>query len=308
MNKQKVRNSFLLVLTSLIWGTAFVAQSKGGKAIGPYAFNSIRSFIGAIALIPVIIFLDKIIDNKKKPKTKEEFIILLKGGVMCGILLALGSSLQQLGMYFGTTAGKAGFLTACYIILVPIFSIFLKKKCGINIWIAVVVAIIGLYLLCINGEFELEIGDILVILCAVFFSFHILTIDYFSPKTDGVRMSCIQFFVCGIVTLIPALLFDIPFKNNEIGIWLTAFNNSETWLSLLFAGIMSCGVAYTLQIVGQNGLNPTVASLIMSLESVFSVLAGWLILGETLSGKEIIGCIFIFVAIILAQIPLKKDT
>ena len=143
MNKQKVRNSFLLVLTSLIWGTAFVAQSKGGKAIGPYAFNSIRSFIGAIALIPVIIFLDKIIDNKKKPKTKEEFIILLKGGVMCGILLALGSSLQQLGMYFGTTAGKAGFLTACYIILVPIFSIFLKKKCGINIWIAVVVAIIG---------------------------------------------------------------------------------------------------------------------------------------------------------------------
>ena len=171
--------------------------------------------------------------------------------------------------------------------------------------VVLVVAIIGLYLLCINGEFELEIGDILVILCAVFFSFHILTIDYFSPKTDGVRMSCIQFFVCGIVTLIPALLFDIPFKNNEIGIWLTAFNNSETWLSLLFAGIMSCGVAYTLQIVGQNGLNPTVASLIMSLESVFAVLGGALLLSQIPSLHELAGCALMFAATVISQLPEK---
>lgn len=308
MNKQKVRNSFLLVLTALIWGTAFVAQSEGGKALGPYAFNSIRSFIGSLALIPVIILIDKVFKNSKKPQNAEERKLLIKGGIVCGIILSLGSTLQQVGMYLGTTAGKAGFLTACYIILVPIFSMFLKKKCGINIWIAVVIAIVGLYLLCINGEFKLQLGDVLVIICAVFFSFHILAVDYFSPKVDGVRMSCIQFFVCGIVTMIPALIFNIPFKENEYRVWLSAFNDKETWIALLFAGIMSCGVAYTLQIIGQNGLNPTVASLIMSLESVFSVLAGWLILSEMLKKKEIIGCVLIFVAIVLAQIKFEKRT
>ena len=303
MNSTKIRHSFTLVLAALIWGTAFVAQSVGGDACGPYTFNCIRSIIGAAVLIPVIFILDKMGLSKNKPTTAKERKLLLIGGLSCGIALCLGSNVQQLGLYLGASAGKAGFLTACYILLVPIIGIFMKKKCGLNIWIGVVLTLCGLYLLCFNGSASFNIADLLLLLCAVFFSFHIIIIDYFSPKVDGVRMSCIQFFVCGVITMIPMFTSDMKGSFSNIGVWAQGLFDITVWIPILYAGVLSCGVAYTLQIVGQVGVNPTVASLLLSLESVFSVIAGWIILGEKMGVKQLSGCLLIFVAIILAQLP-----
>lgn len=298
------RNSLILALTSFIWGISFVAQSEGGQAIGPYSFNCIRSFIGAIFLVIIISITDKF-GLTKKPDTKEKKQTLLLGGVCCGIVLCIATNLQQMGIYLGTPSGKAGFLTACYILLVPILGIFLKKKCGLNVWISVLIALIGLYLLCINGAFYIQLSDLLVMICAFCFSIHIMVIDYFTPKVDGLRMSCIQFLTVGIITTIPMIFVDIR-KSTDISAWLSGFESLDAWIPLLYAGIFSCGIAYTLQIIGQKGVNPTIASLIMSLESVFSVIAGWIILKEKLSFKELMGCVLIFVAVILAQLPSKK--
>lgn len=306
MKTLKLRNSFLLIITAFIWGTAFVAQREGGNAVGPYTFNCIRSIIGALVLIPVIFLLDKLGMTKKKCKTREDKKTLFFGGTACGVALCLASNIQQLGLYFGTPAGKAGFLTACYILLVPILGLFLKKKCGWNIWAGVAITLIGLYFLCMNGSMSLQFSDTLLMLCAVIFAIHILVIDHFTPLVDGVRMSCIQFFVCGILTAIPMFLSDMNHSLSEIRTWASALSSFDAWIPILYAGIFSCGVAYTLQIVGQEGLNPTVASLIMSLESVFSVIAGWILLGETLGLREQIGCAMIFIAIILAQLPIRQ--
>ena len=209
--------------------------------------------------------------------------------------LCIASNLQQFGIKY-TTVGKAGFITAMYIIIVPVIGIFLKKTTGLRIWISVLLAVGGLYLLCMTEGFSIAFGDLLVLLCAVMFSVHILIIDYFSPKVDGVRMSCIQFFVSGILSGVAMLIFEQP----DLGAILQA------WMPILYAGVMSCGVAYTLQIVGQKDMDPTIASLILSLESVVSVLAGWVILGQKLSSKELFGCVLMFAAIILAQLPDKK--
>lgn len=306
MKTLKLRNSFLLIITAFIWGTAFVAQREGGNAVGPYTFNCIRSIIGALVLIPVIFLLDKLGMTKKKTKTREDKKTLFFGGTACGVALCLASNIQQLGLYFGTPAGKAGFLTACYILLVPILGLFLKKKCGWNIWAGVAITLIGLYFLCMNGSMSLQFSDTLLMLCAVIFAIHILVIDHFTPLVDGVRMSCIQFFVCGILTAIPMFLSDMNHSLSGIRTWASALSSLDAWIPILYAGIFSCGVAYTLQIVGQEGLNPTVASLIMSLESVFSVIAGWILLGETLGLREQIGCAMIFIAIILAQLPIRQ--
>lgn len=294
-----LKNSLLLLLTATIWGVAFVAQSVSMDYIGGFTFNAIRNIIGAITLVPVILIFSKQdpaadqnpADRQKARKT------LITGGICCGILLCLSSNFQQFGIKY-TTVGKAGFITACYIIIVPIIGIFLKKKCSSFIWIAVLLSLGGLYLLCISpGEgFSIGKGDTLVLICAVVFSFHILTVDHFSPLVDGVKMSCIQFLVCGILSGIPALIFENPNITNIL----------QAWMPILYAGILSCGVAYTLQIVGQKGMNPTVASLIMSLESCISVIAGWLILGQNLSSREIFGCVLMFGAIVLAQLPQKS--
>lgn len=294
-----LKNSLLLLLTATIWGVAFVAQSVSMDYIGGFTFNAIRNIIGAITLVPVILIFSKQnpaadqnpADRQKARKT------LITGGICCGILLCLSSNFQQFGIKY-TTVGKAGFITACYIIIVPIIGIFLKKKCSPFIWIAVLLSLGGLYLLCIiPGEgFSIGKGDTLVLICAVLFSFHILTVDHFSPLVDGVKMSCIQFLVCGILSGIPALIFENPNITNIL----------QAWMPILYAGILSCGVAYTLQIVGQKGMNPTVASLIMSLESCISVIAGWLILGQNLSSREIFGCVLMFGAIMLAQLPQKS--
>ena len=298
MKKQQIplKNSLLLLLTATIWGVAFVAQSVGMDYVGGFTFNMARSLIGSAVLLPVIWFMGR--NSSKKAEEAQGSSSrkdLLWGGLACGILMCLASNFQQFGIKY-TTVGKAGFITACYIVLVPILGLFLKKKCSPFIWLAVAMSVAGLYLLCITDGFSIGKGDILVLICAVLFSFHILVIDYYSPKVDGVKLSCIQFLVCGILSGIPALIFEKP----EMCAVLTA------WQPILYAGVMSCGVAYTLQIIGQKNMNPTVASLILSLESCISVLAGWMILGQQLSAKEITGCVIMFAAIILAQLPQKE--
>ncbi len=303
MKSMKVRNSLLLVLTALIWGSAFVAQRQGGDAVGPFSFNGIRSIIGGIALIPVILMVDKINPSDRKPKNRVDRRQLLIGGVCCGVVLFLASSAQQLGLTMGTPAGKAGFLTACYILLVPILGLFLKKKCGWNIWVGIVIAVVGLYLLCMSGSLTFQSSDLMVLACALLFAIHILVIDHFSPLVDGVRMSCIQFWVCGILSCIPMFFSEMHHSVDGIIAWAQPLGTLDAWIPILYAGILSSGVGYTLQIVGQNGLNPTVASMIMSLESVFSVIAGWLILGERMGARQLAGCGLIFAAILLAQIP-----
>ena len=309
MKKQQIplKNSLILLLTATIWGIAFVAQSEGGDAVGAFTFNSTRSLIGSLVLIPVIFLLNKInpkvnedesgvsSENSSSGNIFSRNRTLILGGISCGICFFLASNFQQLGIQY-TSVGKAGFITACYIVIVPILGLFMKKKCSPFIWAAVAMALVGLYLLCITDGFSIGKGDILVLICAVLFSLHILSIDYFSPKVDGVKMSCIQFFICGVLSAIPALIFEHP--------QLSAFQGA--WGAILYAGVMSCGVAYTLQIVGQKNMDPTVASLILSLESCISVLAGWIILGQKLSMREIIGCVVMFTAIVLAQLPQKE--
>ena len=286
----------MLILTAFIWGTAFVAQSVGMDYLGPFTFNGVRSLIGGVALIPCIWILQKL-NDKSDPVTEERNRKdLLIGGISCGVLLFAASSLQQVGIQY-TTAGKAGFITAFYIVFVPVLGIFLGKKTGWKVWTAVILALAGLYFLCITEKFTIGKGDIFLFACALVFSLHILVIDYFSPKVEGVKMSCIQFLVCGIISLPFMFLLEIP----KMGAIVDA-----AW-PLLYAGVLSCGVAYTLQIIGQKNVNPAIASLILSLESCFSVLAGWVILGEKLSVRESIGCILMFAAIILAQLPDKKD-
>ena len=297
-SKFVLRQSMLLLLTATIWGVAFVAQSVGMEYIGPFTFNAVRNAIGALVLIPCIGFLRRIRteEEKRKPADKQEKKTLVAGGVSCGVLLFIASNLQQVGIQY-TTVGKAGFITAMYIVIVPLLGIFLGKKAGARVWCAVVIAVVGLYMLCVtDGGFSLQKGDLFVLICAIAFSVHILVVDYFAPKVDGVKMSCIQFFVCALLSGICMLLFESP---NVIQIL-------QAWVPVLYAGVLSCGVAYTLQIVGQKGMNPTVASLILSLESVVSVIAGWMILKQELSGRELLGCDLMFAAIILVQLPEKK--
>lgn len=291
MKKKQLGNSLLLLLTATIWGSAFVAQSVGMEHVGPFTFTFSRSIIGGIVLLPCILLLGK---WKKGFATKIEWI----GGICCGTALCVASNFQQVGMQY-TTVGKAGFITALYVVLVPIFGIFMKKRVSLLIWGCVAVSVAGLYLLCMPaGAFVLAYGDLLVLLCAVLFSIHILVIDHFSPKGDGVVISCIQFFTCGILSAIPMLFMENP----TVGSMLDA-----KW-SILYAGVLSSGVAYTLQVVAQKNVNPTVASLIMCLESVVAVLAGWIILGQGMSSREIWGCTLMFAAIVVAQLPVPEKT
>jgi len=297
MKKTQIRNSLLLLLTAVIWGIAFVAQSAGMDYVGPLTFLCVRSLIGGAALLPVIWFLErqKSDARKQEDRTPEKRRLLIKGGILCGLALCFASTFQQYGIQF-TTVGKAGFITACYIILVPIAGLFFGKRCGLNIWIGVLLAVGGLYCLCITETLRIGKGDILVLICAFIFSAHILVVDHFSPLVDGVKMACIQFFVCGLVSGAGMLLLEHPAISDIL----------MAWQSILYAGLLSSGVGYTLQIVGQKGLNPTVASLILSLESVVSVLAGLLILHQTLSSREVLGCVLMFAAIVLAQLPGKE--
>jgi drug/metabolite transporter (DMT)-like permease len=294
----KTKNGLILFLAAFIWGTAFVAQSMGMDYLGPFGFNGIRSLVGGVTLLPCIAALNQL---NRKARQEEKGALqggrktLVTGGVCCGLCLFAASSLQQIGIQY-TTVGKAGFITAFYIVLVPVFGIFLKKHIGWKVWVAVALSLVGLYFLCITEAFTIGKGDIYVFVCALIFSLHILVIDYFAPKTDGVKMSCIQFFVVGILSLPFVLAFETVTPEAVL----------KSVGPILYAGVMSSGVAYTLQIIGQKNMNPAVASLILSLESSISVLAGWVVLGQNLSAREGIGCVMMFAAIILAQIPSKE--
>lgn len=295
MKSSQFKSSLMLMLTALIWGVAFVAQSVGMDYVGPFTFNSVRAFIGGLVLLPMLPLIDQLKGrqlDELKAERKAQKKTLIIGGVVCGTLLAAASSLQQIGIIY-TTAAKAGFITALYIVLVPLLGIFMKKRPSALIWISVLLAAFGMYLLCITESLVFGFGDIMMLLCALAFSFHIIAIDYFSPRVDGVRLSMIQFFVCGVLCAFPMIFSERPAVSDILA----------AWLPILYAGALSCGVAYTLQIIGQKNMNPTIASLILSLESVFSCLAGWLILHEALSPKELAGCALVFAAILLAQLP-----
>ena len=289
----RMKNNILLVLTALIWGCAFVAQSVGMDYVGPFTFNMARFLIGAIVLLPVIWFMDCQRKTGAEKGAGQKTLII--GGICCGIALAVASTLQQWGILF-TTVGKAGFITAMYIVIVPLLGIFIGKKVRPLIIGCVAIAVVGFYFLCMTESLRLGLGDFLVLLCAIAFSIHILVIDHFSPKVDGVKMSAIQFLTAAIISAVPTLLWEQPVFTEIL----------QAWQPVLYAGVMSCGVAYTLQIIAQKNADPTVAALLLSLESVFSVLAGWVLLGQGLSLKELFGCVLIFCAIILAQLPEKK--
>ena len=292
---EKLKNRLLLVLVALIWGVAFVAQSEGAKDVGPYTFNAVRMIIGGLVLLPCIKIMDAFRAKEPDAPREKGGKALWLGGLCCGVVLFLASTLQQVGILY-TTAGKAGFITALYIVLVPILGLFFGRKTGAALWISVALAVVGMYFLCMTGSLSLGRGEALCMLCALFFAVHITVIDHFSPDVDGVRMSCIQFFVCGGLSVVLMFLFEKPDIHKIV----------SAWLPILYTGVLSSGVAYTLQIVAQKNVNPTVASLLMSLESVFSALAGWAILGQGLSGRELFGCALLFAAIILAQLPIGK--
>lgn len=292
------KGSLMLLITSLIWGTAFVAQSEGMNYVEPFTYNAMRTLLGGVVLIPVIIlfrFLDK---RNGKEKTDCSLKNTVIGGICCGIILFIASSFQQSGIA-QTTAGKAGFVTALYIVIVPLIGIFLHKKMPLRMWLFIAIALAGFWLLCIKQDIGISSGDLLVFFGAISFAVHITVIDHFNEKnTDGVLMSCIQFFTAGLLMLICMFIFEKPTIPNIVGAGGT----------ILYAGIMSCGVAYTLQILGQKHTNPTLATMLMSLESVFAALSGWLILGEKLSTKEFFGCVLIFAAVILAQLAGTDNT
>ena len=286
----------MLLLAALVWGVAFVAQSEGLNYVGAFTFNTCRFILGGAVLIPCIYFLhgrkDSAWQTLSEKEKKEQTRMGIIGGICCGCILCLASCLQQFGIA-QTTVGKAGFITTLYIIIVPFMGLFLKKKIGINIWISAVIAAVGMYFLCITESFSIGAGDRLVLMCSVVFSVHILVIDHFSPLVDGVKMSCIQFLTGGVL----GAVFMFLFENPSVAMILSAAG------PILYTGIMSTGVGYTLQIVGQKGLNPTVAALILSLESVFSALSGYVFLHQVLTTRELIGCVLMFIAIVLAQLP-----
>lgn len=302
MKNQKLKGNSILLLVAFIWGLSFIAQSKGVETIPPATFNGVRSLLGSVALLPVIFILDAL---KKKQgavlqKTDKHLIL---GGICCGFFLCLGSTLQTVGMQY-TSPGKAGFITALYMVLIPIFELFSGKKPRPVVLLAVAIAVVGMYLMCVDTSLSINKGDVIIFLGSFFFAGHILAVNYFSPKVDCVKLSCLQFFVCGLLDMIFALLLEKP----QIAPLL------DGWISIAYAGIMSCGIAYTLQIVGQKYTDPTSASILMSLESVFSTLTtvvliacGWNLTGGNLAAKEICGCVFMFIAILFVQLPERRS-
>ena len=309
MNKHQVRQSCLLFLAAFIWGVAFVAQSNAMAYVEPFTFMAVRNYIGGFVLVIYLLILKGMGAPAREPakeaygrKTPKWMLKLgidryhLLGGMICGTFLCIAGNLQQIGIQY-TSVGKTGFLPAVYIILVPILGIFLTKKAGIRVWLGVAIALAGLYLLCVTEKFTIVPADFMLLGCALVFAMQILAVDFFIDRVDGVKLSCIQFFTCAVLSTIGMVIFEHP----SIPAMLQA------WLPILYAGVLSSGVAYTLQVVGQRDMNPTVASMILSLESVFSALAGWVLLKQVLSTKELLGCGLVFVAIILAQLPGKPQ-
>ena len=307
-NRNSAAGITALFFAALIWGTTFVAQSVGTDFIEPFTFNFCRDVVASVVLIPLYLIMFKQRQKKagiqngtasstetpenRKARIKRELI----GGLICAFFLMVASVLQQYGIA-RTSVGKSGFITALYIVLVPVFGIALKKFPGIKVWISVGLALVGLYLLSVNGEMALEAGDIYLILSAATFALQILSVDHFAQTIDGVKLSAME-FVFGAIMCIPTMLaFETPLWSNIL----------KAAIPVLYAGLMSSGIAYTLQIFGQKRVEPTLASLIMSLEAVISAISGWLILGQIMTGREIFGSAIMFCAIILCQMPDRKS-
>lgn len=293
---KKMQSNILLLITTIIWGSAFVAQ-KAGASIGNFTFGGIRTFIGGLVLIPVILLMNRgRTDSVFRPENQDKKKLSIKGGIFCGAALFVASSLQQFGVAY-TTAGKAGFITTLYVVFVPLISLIMGKKIRPIMWLCVILGCTGLYLLCMtDASFSLSRGDTLVLLCALGFSFHILVVDHFAPICDGVLMSCVQFLFAGGLGIICMFIFEEPVLKDIL----------SCWLPILYAGVLSCGIGYTFQILAQKHAEPTVASLIMSLESVFAAISGAILLHETMIPRELIGCIVIFSAVIISNLPEKK--
>ncbi|MBO5230142.1 MAG: DMT family transporter [Clostridia bacterium] len=296
-NKGKLLGPFYCILAAVVWGMSFVAQSEGAY-IGTFTFNGIRTLIGGIVLIPLVIFSFRK-ENAALPageKKKFPFKDVLIGGICCGIPLFIGGNLQQHAFNY-IEVGKVGFITALYMVLVPVVGIFLKQKARFNVWIGVAFGVVGLYFLSIpKGDFSIGKGELITIFCSFGFTAHILVIDHFCKKVNNIALSCAQFFVAGILSIICMFIFEEPEFDAVVG----------AYVPLLYAGIMSCGVAFTAQIFGQKYTEPAVASLLLCLESVFAVLFGWLLLHQTLSARELFGCLIMFIAIVFTQIPSDK--
>lgn len=306
--KASWKNVVLLLLTALIWGVSFVAQKDGMNYIEPFTYNGVRSLIGGAVLLVLLPALDRLRARGggfEKGKRRD----ILVGGVLCGVVLFVASNLQQFGIALQspeTNVGKAGFITACYCAFVPMIGLLFKKRSPAMVWVGVGVAVLGFFFLClmdgiVAGQgLGLEKSDLLLLFCSFAFAIHILVIDRYSPLADGVRLSCIQFLVCGLLCVPCMFIWEEPQWQSILA----------CWLPILYAGIMSCGVAYTLQIVAQKDIHPAVASLLLSLESVFSVLAGYVLMpGSGLSGWELLGCLLVFGAVVLVRLaPGKKKT
>ncbi len=289
----KIRKSVFPLLAAFIWGVAFVAQTN--NTAGAFTFNAMRAIIAFVFLIPIILIFTKgDVKHLLSEKDKKQTVTLWVGGAMCGVAMCLATYLQQLGIDNGTEAGKASFLTATYIIIVPILGIFLKKKAPVTVWISAIIALVGLYLLCIKSDFSVSPSDILVLACSFVFACHIMIIDKSTTSCNGIKLSCVQFLTMAVVSSVCALIFEQP--------KLTDFTDN-VW-AVLYLGVCSSGIAYTLQILSQKDANPTVTTLLLSMESVFGVIAGAIANSEVMLAKEYIGCALMLVAVVLAQIPI----
>ena len=296
---KKFLSPTLLLLAAVFWGFAFAAQ-EGAASIPAFTLGSVRSILGAIFLTFIIIIFDltmktgrRLISRRGIDLNRYELI----GGAICGLVLATASAFQQLGINGETDGGKAAFITALYVVLVPIYALVLKRKAPLSVWIAVGISIVGFYFLCIKDGFTVAPSDTLVLVAAAIFPIHILTIDRFAPKCDGVRMSCVQFITAAVINSVIALIFERPIAISAIG---------GAILPVLYLGIMSSGVAYTLQILGQKNANPAAASIILSLESVFGVIGTAIAFGSVMQVREYIGCAVVLFAVILSQLDIKE--
>lgn len=300
MRLKKIVSSLLLILISAAWGGSFVAQTKGGNIVGPFSFGFLRFFVAGVAILPFVNLIDKsnALADKNIKRNKKDLIL---GGLLCGLFLAGTSAFQQLGLAMGTSSGKAGFLTSCNVIFVALIGLFFKEKVRANVWLGVGITVFGLYFLCINGDFNVMLSDVLVLICSVMNAARIIAVDRYMNKVDTAKLACVQFFSASAILAVLAVIFEM----DSLLLWWHTVNQSTVWLSILYAGVIAGTFAFTVQIVAQKNVNATVSSILMSTESVFSVIAGCLIMHEVLSFREIIGCVAIFIAIIVAQLPSK---
>lgn len=297
---KRAKSNIILFITAFIWGSAFVAQKVGGE-LGPFTYNGVRTLLGGLCLIPVVFMVDRAdtgYQNAGKAQRRAMTRVAVIGGLLCGLMHFTASTLQQIGLEH-TSASKAGFITSLYAVIVPLLSVLIGKRIRPLVWVSCMISVAGLYLISMKGGgLKLQFGDLLVLLCAFFFALQIMVIDYFSPKCNGVKMSCVQFLLSGGIGVACMFIFENP----HLGIIL------HYWLPIVYGGVFSTGIAYTLQIIGQKNTPATEASLILCLEAVFGAISSTILLRELLSFREYLGCALIFSAVVLSQLPERKPS